>query len=445
MNLDDALASLPGALVPAQLDRFRSQIDAHWLDEALAATGTATVRKRRLPAEQVVWLVIGMALLRNDSIDRVVAMLDLALPTPTGLTAAKSAIAKARQRLGAEPVEHLFSSTGEHWGHASAGADRWRGLALYAMDGTVLRVPDSQDNWEAFGGHVGNGERAGSAYPMVRMVALMAVRSHLIAAAKFDKYAVGEVTLAGRLWDEVPDGSLTIIDRGFAHGAPLYAYASSGNERHWLTRMLSRMPLTEVRKLGRKDMLMELTLSREARRLNPELPERMLVRAIRYKRKGFEESTLLTSLLDPVKYPAAEIVALYHERWEIELGYDEVKTHLLAREEAIRSRTPAGVRQEMWGILLAYNLVRLEMEKAADEIGVPPTRISFTNALAMVRYAFLSASTVPLAPGRIPATLLNVRRDIKLLLLPERRERSYPREVKIKMSNYLKKQPRHRK
>ena len=89
---------------------------------------------------------------------------------------------------------------------------------------------------------------------------------------------------------------------------------------------------------------------------------------------------MLTSLLDPLAYPAGEVVDLYHERWELELGFDEVKTEMLDREEAIRSRSAAGVRQELWGLLLAYNLVRLEMERAADEAGVEPTRLSFGEA-----------------------------------------------------------------
>ncbi len=122
------------------------------------------------------------------------------------------------------------------------------------------------------------------------------------------------------------------------------------------------------------------------------------------------------------------------------LGYDEIKTHLLAREEAIRSRTPDGVVQELWGILLAYNLVRVEMERAADEAGVEPRRISFMNALSMIRTSWIVWSTEPVAPGRIPEHLLDMRRHLGLLLLPERRsERRYPRVVKIKMSNYDKK------
>ena len=445
MILDEALATLPGTIVPEQLDQFRQRIDPAWIGEALIATGTATIRKRRLLAEQVVWLVVGMALLRNESIDRVVASLDLALPTPKGDRAAKSGISQARERLGPEPLAHLFATTAEAWADQSADRHRWRQLALYGVDGTTLRLPDTAENWAAFGGQAGNGNRPGSAYPTCRLVALMALRSHLISAANFGRYSDGETTLAAALWNDVPDDSLVVVDRGFVYPSVLMPLATTGRNRHWLARPRASMKLKRIRILGKRDELVEVSLSDNVHRQHPELAETWVVRAIRYQRKGFPPSTLLTSLVDAALYPADEIVAMYHERWELEVGYDEVKTHMLAREETIRSRTPDRVEQELWGILIAYNLVRLEMERAADEAGVPPTRISFVNALSLVRYAFFSASLRPMAPGKIPKTLLDVRRDMKLLLLPPRRERSYPREVKIKMSNYLKKRTPRRK
>jgi hypothetical protein len=149
---------------------------------------------------------------------------------------------------------------------------------------------------------------------------------------------------------------------------------------------------------------------------------------------------LVTSLLDPERYPAKELIALYHERWELELGYDEVKTHLLEREECIRSRTPDGVRQELWGIALAYNLIRVEMERAAAEAGVEPTRISFVAALALIRAELFWLSGPRLAPGTIPKKLLRLRANLKRLVLPPRRpERSFPRAVKRKMTAYARK------
>jgi Transposase DDE domain len=115
-----------------------------------------------------------------------------------------------------------------------------------------------------------------------------------------------------------------------------------------------------------------------------EMPVSSRVRAIRYQRKGCPPRTLLTSLVDAKQYPAAELRILYHERWEIALGFGELKTDMLQRLEAIRSRSPDAVKQELWGLLLAYNLVRLKMERMADETGVAPTRISFVAALRLI-------------------------------------------------------------
>jgi hypothetical protein len=440
VHLQKALESLPGFVVPSEFGRFREHIDPSWIEEALCATGTASLRRRRLPAEQAIWVVIGMALLRHESIERVVAMLGLALPAAKGQTAAKSTIAQARRRLGEDPLAYLFAVTAERWASESADRHRWRGLSLHGLDGTTLRVPDSPENWAAFGGQCGNGTRNGSAYPLVRMVAVMTLRSHLLSAVHFSDYATGETTLSDGFWRELPDNSLTIADRNFLVADDLTRLERSGNNRHWLTRAKSTTKLRVLKRLGPRDDLVEITLSDSTRKLYPDLPPVWTARAIAYQRKGFRPSTLLTSLLDAEKHPADELVALYHERWELEIGYDEIKTHLLEREEAIRSRTPGGVRQEIWGIALAYNLVRLEMERAAAEAGVEPNRISFVNALALIRNAWLMWSTLPLAPARIPEGLLRLRHALKLLILPPRRpERAYPRAVKIKMSAYNRK------
>jgi hypothetical protein len=166
------------------------------------------------------------------------------------------------------------------------------------------------------------------------------------------------------------------------------------------------------------------------------------MRVVRYQRKGFRPQLLLTSLLEPERYPAAELRALYHERWEIELGFGEIKTDMLERLETIRSKSPTAVAQEMWGLLIAYNLVRVEMKRIATELGVVPTRISFVAAL---RY-FVEQwhwATQTATPGAIPQRLSTMRDRLRRFLLPPRRsERVFPRAVKIKMSNYPRKLPR---
>jgi hypothetical protein len=245
--------------------------------------------------------------------------------------------------------------------------------------------------------------RGESGYPLVRLLGVMALRSHLLSALRFADYGTGEVTLAEELWRELPDDSLTIVDRNLLVADYLTSLARTGSNRHWLTRAKTTTRLKTLRRLGKRDELVEIELSDETRRRYPQLPPSWQARAITYQRKGSPPSVLLTSLLDPAQYPAAELEALYHERWEIELGYDEIKTHMLARQETIRSKTPQGVRQEIWGIAIAYNLVRLEMERAADEAKVEPTRISFVYALSLVCREWERANAPRAAIGTFPA------------------------------------------
>jgi hypothetical protein len=195
-----------------------------------------------------------------------------------------------------------------------------------------------------------------------------------------------------------------------------------------------------VEQLGKNDDLVELTVSREARKQDPSLPATYLARAITYQVKGFRPQTVLTSMLDRGDFPAAEVASLYHERWELELGYGEIKTDMLDRLESIRCRSVAGVELELWGILLAYNLIRLEMEKTAHDFGDKPTRISFVTSL---RISCDTWSWCALAsPGALPTRLKTMRDLFTSLVLPERRTaRRYPRAVKIKMSNFPRKCP----
>jgi hypothetical protein len=232
-----------------------------------------------------------------------------------------------------------------------------------------------------------------------------------------------------------------IVDRHFFAAATLIPLHASGANRHWLTRARSTTKYAVLKNLGKGDDLVEMTVSGEARRKDPSLPERWQMRAIAYQIPGFPTQTLLTSLTDSKQYPAAELQLLYHERWEMELGYDEVKTDMLDRQEAIRSRTPTGVLQELYAVGLAYNLIRLEMERIAEEAKVAPSRISFVMSLRLIRdeWAWAAASR---SPGAIPKNLRRLREEIKRFILPPRRVlRSYPRAVKLKMSNYERKRP----
>lgn len=415
---------------------FSRTLDIEWVRRVLQTTGKASVRKRKLPAEAVVWLVIGMALLRDRSIDEVVHHLDLSLPDrvqPASI--AHSAIVQARTRLGDQPLAMLFDETAKQWATEAAAAHRWRGLAVYGVDGTTLRVADTADNEMAFGRPASG--RAPGAYPQLRLVALMVLRAHLLAAVVPGAYDTNEQRLAEPLWPTLPEDSVVVVDKGFISYRVFHFIQSSGRSRHWLCRAKKNLQWRVVRSLGPNDELVEIPLDRSLRKAHPELPESLPARVVRYHYPGFRPQALLTSLLDPVTFPADEIAALYHERWELEIGFDEIKTHTLDRCETLRSRAPCGVLQELWGLAIAYNLVRLEMFRVAADLAIPPTRLSFRHSLMLIRNFLLSAWLA--SPGVLPKRLDSLHRDLALLLLPTRRPRSYPREVKIKLSGYKKK------
>ena len=430
MGFNEAFLATAGYASPPDLEGFRRHIEPGWIEQALEATGTATVRRRRLPSEQVIWVVLGMCLFRDRPLEDIVSKLDLALPGVG--TVARSSVSQARERVGSEPLRWLFERSGTKWAHRSAGTYAWRGLRLYGIDGSTIRVPDTPENRETFGGQLSHGRM--SSYPMARIVVLMALRSHLLAAASFGRYeGVNEVQYAKPLLESIPESSLTVLDRAYV-GAALLMGIEAGVARHWLIRAKSKMKMKVVERLGKGDDIVEMPVSSEARKHDASLPRTWRARCIRYQVGGFPERTLLTSLRDKDRFPAKEIVDLYHERWELELGYDEIKTDLLDRVEAIRSKKPDGVRQELWGILLSYNLVRLEMEALAHQEKVEPTRISFIESLRLIRneWDWLSVTS----PGAIPKRLATLRNNVKRYILPPRRKRTYPRAVKIKVSNY---------
>jgi len=443
MGLGEAILAVGAGERAARFEQFRSALDSAWVAAALAATDTASVRRRKLPAEHVVWLVIGMGLFHDRSIAEVVHHLDLVVPPRRGERGrvTNAAIVQARDQLGAAPLAALFTQTATVWTTAAAATERWRGLAVYGLDGTTLRVPDTPDNVLTFG-RPPSPDGAGAGYPQMRVVALLSLRHHLLAAAAVGPSRTGELALARGVWAALPDHAMVILDRGFCSYALFHALAAPAGDRHWLVRARSgrtALPRHVVQRFGPGDALVELRPTSITCAKHPDLPSTLRVRAVRVQRPGFRPYWLFTSLLNSATVPAAELAALYHDRWELELAFDELKTHTLDRAEALRSKAPARVEQEVWGLLLAYNLVRFVMSRAAPRAGVPPLRLSYRHALLALRAFWHTAWLTP--PGALPRRIDALLDDLALFVLPERRARRYPRAVKVKISRYRRKRP----
>lgn len=418
-------------LAPQEFHRFASLIDPVWIDEALRQTGTVSLRRRRLPAERMIWLVIGLALFRNEPIWHIVQQLDLA-DGPAASTPVPSAAVAGRERLGEAPLAWLFDRLASCWAnHGIPKNGLFHGLRSYAVDGVVWSVPDTPPNCAHFGRPSGGNGRG--PWPQLRAVCLMDTYRHLIRAARFGDYRIGELSFAKPLMQAVPDDSLTIFDRAYFSAPFLLDWEQAGQQRHWLMRAKTPLRHEVVHQFALGDCLVRLPVSPQARQQRPDLPAYWQARLIQCGIGG-QPRQFLTSLCDARRFPAHEIAAHYLQRWEIELGFREIKQGMLKNSPTLRSKLPELVRQEVWGMFIAYNLLRHEMAQMADALQVPPQRLSFQWLALAITTALYHW---PLqTPGTFPKRLAWLRQQAPAYLLPERRKRSYPRAVKPTRSKY---------
>ena len=189
-----------------------------------------------------------------------------------------------------------------------------------------------------------------------------------------------------------------------------------------------------IAKLGRQDALVRLATTPQAKKKWPELPSYLEARLLTRQING-KERQILTSMTDPMRYPATDVAELYMHRWEIELGYREIKQTMQRSRLTLRSKKPELVEQELWGVLLAYNLVRYQMIKMAEHLkGYWPNQLSFSESCGMVMRMLMTLQGA--SPGRIPELMRDLASMGQLVKLPTRRERAFPRVVKERPWKY---------
>lgn len=435
MPLDYDFHSL-AAFTPEHFNALSEVLSPELIDKCLKESGIVTLRKRRLPLEMMVWSIVGMSMFRHLPMSDVVNQLDIMLPGKRPFVA-PSAVVQARQRLGSDVVKRIFEQTQELW-HDKTPSPDFCGLKILGVDGVVWRTPDTKENEEAFG-KLHNDKRE-SAYPQIRMVCQMELTSHLLTASAFDKVATNEMRLAADLIPSTPDNSLTLFDKGFYSLGLLNQWKNTGIERHWLIPLKKGTQFEVVRKLSARDQIIRLKTTPQARKKWDGLPATIEARLVKRLIKG-KSYSILTSMTDPLRYPVANIADLYAHRWEIELGFREMKQYMLRNLLTLRSKKPEMIKQELWGVLLSYNLIRFQMAKMAHSLkGVMPYQLSFNRASAYIIHELTILPFV--SPGKIPKVVNSLLDMAEAFVLPERRERSYPRVVKVRPKRYAERKPK---
>jgi hypothetical protein len=276
----------------------------------------------------------------------------------------------------------------------------YRDWRLVSLDGSTLAVADEKENQQAFGRP--SGSRGKGAYPQLRFVALVENGTHVLFGARLGSYATGELTLAQAVIASLQKGMLCLADRGFFSYRLWNRARAGGADLLWRLKKDLRFEVEEVLPDG--SFISRSYPSARARRRHT---QGVRVRIVEYRLEGVEEAEpnyrLATTILDPAAAPAQELAALYHERWEIEGAFDELKTHLRGAQIVLRSKTADLVRQEFYGLLLAHFALRGLMHEAALKAGEDPDRLSFVHAIRVVRRKLpLYGAIPPSAEEEVP-------------------------------------------
>src|SRR5690349_9676945 len=352
----------------------------------LAETGKASERERDLPAHVMVYYAIALALYTASGTREVLRCLLEGLRWLWGAeavrVAGKSGISQARARLGEAPLRRLYERLVRPVATRATKGARYREWRLVSLDGSCLEVADTTENCVAFGRP--EASRGESAFPQVRFVALVENGTHVLFGARLGAFAEGETTLAHGALPALGPGMLCLADRQFFGHALWREAAATGADLLWRVKRNLRLP-REAR-LADGSYLTTVYPSEKDRRHKA---AGVRVRVVEYRLEGVAEAEplyrLVTTILGPAAAPAAELAALYHERWEIEGALAELMTHLRGARVVLRGKTPELVWREFWGLLLAHFAVRGLMHEAAPRADEDPDRLSFLHAVRVVR------------------------------------------------------------
>ncbi|HEU4947022.1 MAG TPA: IS4 family transposase [Kribbella sp.] len=440
---DSAITHAPGVFAPGHLGELTQVVPFELVDEALARAGGRERRLRRLPSRVVVYLLLAGALFESMGWAQVWSRVTASLPDPPRAPAGSS-ITAAMRRVGSRPVKALFDLVkGPVAVVAAPQVVRFAGRLVAAVDGTQIPLPDTVANKVVFR-KPRPGPNGQAGYPMLRLVTLMACGTRSLLDAVFGTDRIGELTYAGRLTDAMGPGMLVLADRNFAATGFIGAVAATGAD--FLIRakthttalalpvlrrlddgtFLSRIGGVKVRVI---DATITVTVKDPDSNSDPDSDgdgdgdrcEQHLYR-------------LVTNLLDPAEASALDLVRLYHERWEIEISYFELKSTILAGR-VLRSRHPDAVAQELWALLVVYQVLRTAMADALlHRPEIDPDRACFTIALNTARDQIIRADRILTGTrvdlvGRIGAAILD-------RLQPARRPRTHARAIKRAISKY---------
>jgi hypothetical protein len=425
MTLNQTITTAGGVFAPGHLGALTRFVPFELVDDVLDRPGRRG-RTRKLPARVAVYFVLALALFADVSYGRVWDTLTGAVRQSGHLVSAVTAagLADARRRLGPDPFRDLFEVLAGPLGRPRTPGVSYRGLRTVAFDGCrSTRVPETGDNVAWLGRYkVGSGV---AAYPLLSVMALVETGTRALIGAVIGPLR-GEVACALELVHHLTSDMLVLADRGFDTND--FIRVVNGTGAGVLLRVCSSRRPAVLRVLHDGSFLSVIA----------GVPVRFITATVTLTCADGSthraEYRLVTTLTDARRHPAAELFALYHERWEVEVTFLALRSTML-KGRVLRSGDPQGLRQEMWALLTVYQLLRAAMLDATDALpGCDPDRACFTAALGAAR------DTTTRAAGVLPATgselTSPITEAVAGTLLPDRRPRVSARTVKGVSARY---------
>jgi hypothetical protein len=427
------IRTAPGVFAPGHLGELTQVIDFALVDAVLAETGAGERRLRLLPSRVVVYFVLALALFEHCSYRAVWGKLTAGLGGAAVASPAVSSLCRARRRVGAAPLRRLFETLAGPVGVRGQPGVFYRGLRTVAVDGTHLHVPDGPAITGRYPKRTGKRAGLELGYPLLRLAALVECGTRAVLAAAFGPEATGELPYAGQLLAALDAAMLLLADAGFDAAAFLRDVTAAGAQ--FLVRSTAVRCPTPCQQLPDGSYLARIGYGVLPQLLAVRVIEATITITLADGTIRTEQWRLLTSLTDHTRYPASELVALYHERWQAETTYYSIKATMLDGR-VLRSRSPAGIDQEIYALLTAYQaLIRAAADTATTRPGLDMDRISFTIVLQTAGDLLTTATSI-LPDG--PADLAGAigRAALRHLLPAWRRPRIKARTRKNPVSKY---------
>jgi hypothetical protein len=422
-----AVTVAAGAFAPGHLGELTQYLPFELVDDVLAQTKTVQRRLRELPSRVGVYFLLALGMYPRLGYARVWAKLTVGLAGLDVPCPSEKALRDLRRRLGPAPLKALFEVVAGPLAQPGTPGVRFGGLRTVAFDGcNSLKVPDTGRNRWWLGRIRYRMGFAG--YPTLRLMALAETGTRgLLGAALGSAADRDEPTVARKLLPLLRPGMLVVLDRAFDGNAFLRQVAATGamlmarakSTRHPL--VLGHLPdgsyLSDLGGLKVRIIEASVTVTgADGSRV----------------RDGYR---LITTLMDHRRFPAAAVIRLYHERWEIESAYFALR-HTLLQGRVLRSGDRPGLEQETWALLTVCQLLRMAMVTAVEtRPGTDPDRASFTTAMEAAKDQLTAAAGIcPDGPADLPGV---IGRAVLATLLPARRPRFSARKVKCATARYL--------